>query len=209
MTESQATVFVVDDDESVRKGLARLLRASGYAVKTFASAEDYLSHDNVHEVGSIILDLSMPGLDGIDLQRRLIERGDDLPVIFLSGHADVPTSVKAMKRGAVDFLTKPLDEEALLDALHRALSRQRRERAERREQETVRDLLHILTPREYEVMRCVISGARNKQIAAHLGIAEKTVKVHRTRVMQKMRVRSVAELVQACIAAGVSPVAPD
>jgi two-component system response regulator FixJ len=209
VTNETAKVYVVDDDESVRNGLARLLRATGYAVETYASAEEYLSQAGENELGAIILDLSMPEVDGIELQRRLLERGDGKPIIFLSGHADVPTSVKAMKRGAEDFLTKPVDEEALLNALRHAISRQRRELAERREEHAVSKLLASLTPREHQILRHVIAGARNKQIAHHLEIAEKTVKVHRARVMDKMRVQSVAELVQACHVAGVSPVKAD
>ena len=205
MTEADEIVYVVDDDPAVRKGLMRLLRSAGHEVTAFASAEEFLVRDDRQGVGCIVLDVRMPGVDGLELPANLAAQGVDLPIVFLTGHGDIPLSVKAMKQGAADFLTKPADEEVLLNAVHKALECHRVSLSERREARAVRVQLESLTPRERDVLRCVISGARNKQIAGHLGIAEKTVKIHRARVMEKTGVSSVAELVQTCQRAGIEP----
>ena len=205
MDENHSTIFVIDDDATVRKGLQRLLRAHRYQAETFASAEEYLARDRYEGLGAIILDLSLPGLDGIDLQTRLLESGSQLPIIFLSGHGDIETSVIAIKRGAENFLTKPVDESKLLTALEEALSHHREILSKRLNTLTIKQQLDSLTPREYEILRYVISGALNKQIAQQLDIVEKTVKVHRGRVLEKMQVKSVAELVRLCDALGVLP----
>ena len=189
-------VYVVDDEPAVRKGLWRLLRSAGYEVSTFASAEDFLQGLEPEAAGCAILDVAMPGLDGLALQRTLADRGAALPVLFLTGRGDVPASVKAMKAGATDFLTKPVDEDVLLEALRRALERGKAERESRRRLVEARERLEALTPREREVLEGVVAGRLNKQIAGDLGIAEKTVKVHRGRVMEKLGASSVAELVR-------------
>jgi FixJ family two-component response regulator len=205
MGEAEAFVYVVDDDRSVRKGLARLLRSAGYTVETFSSAAEFLARERREGVGCLVLDVRMPGLDGMELQAELVARGFDLPIVFLTGHGDIPMSVQAMKQGAVDFLTKPVDDEALLDAVRQALRQCESRRAERREAEAVRARLRLLTSRELEVLRCVITGARNKRIAAHLGISEQTVKIHRGRVMKKLGLTTAAELLEACRLARIRP----
>jgi FixJ family two-component response regulator len=205
MTEPTPVVFLVDDDEAVRKGLSRLLRTVGFRVETFASAAEFLARKAHDGIGCIILDVNMPGLSGLDLQAQLAGVGNDLPIVFLTGYGDIPMAVRAMKHGAIEFLTKPVDETLLLSAVQHALSVHDAEQAERRALEATRERLATLTPREREVMCCIISGAMNKQIAGHLGIAEKTVKVHRGRVMEKTGAGSVAELVRLCELVGVEP----
>lgn len=205
MVEASDLVFIVDDDEAVRKSLARLLRSAGVAVETFASAAEFSARKAYLGIGCVVLDVRMPGLDGMGLQALLTERGFDLPIIFLTGHGDIPMSVQAMKRGAFDFLTKPVDEEVLLSAIRQALVRNRAYRRERLGEKALLNRFATLTPREREVMRWVIAGARNKQIAARLGIAEKTVKIHRGQVMKKLAVTTVAELIEICRRAGVEP----
>jgi FixJ family two-component response regulator len=188
-------VRVVDDDASVLKSLDRLLRAAGFAVRTFPSPQDFLRHHDTDAPGCVLLDLSMPGVDGLEVQQLLARIGDPCPVIFITGHGDIPASVQAMKAGAVDFLTKPFDREELLAAVRAAIEKDRAGRAARAERSSIGQRVAALTPREREVMVRVVGGSLNKQIAADLGIAEKTVKVHRARVMMKMGVASVAELV--------------
>lgn len=205
MEVDQATIFLIDDDASVRKSLVRLLKASGYQSESFASAEEYLAREQYNGVGVIILDINMPGLDGLNLQSYLLASDSYIPIIFLTGHGDIPTSVTAMKRGAVNFLTKPVDEPELLNAIQEALWRHMQVQNQLHNQKIVQDRFATLTPREYEIMRYVISGARNKQIAQQLGIAEKTIKVHRSRVLEKIAVNSVAELVRLCSSADISP----
>ena len=205
MTDKEDVVYVVDDDSAVRKGLARLLRSAGLAVETFPSAAEFLARDRYQGVACILLDVRMPGVNGMELQADLAAQNNDLSIVFLSGHGDIPMSVAAMKKGALDFLTKPVDEDVLLDAVRQALRRHRASRSERQEAQAVRARLESLTPREQEVLRCVLPGALNKQIAAHLGIAEKTVKIHRGRVMKKLGLTTVAELIQACQRAGIGP----
>ena len=196
MSFSGERVFVVDDDPGVRKSLARLLRSAGLEPIAFESAQEFLSNLGPEAAGCAILDLTMPGLDGLAVQRELTSRGSALPVIFLTGHGDVPKSVQAMKGGAADFLTKPVDDEVLLAAVRRALEADRANRDSRRARAEIRERLETLTSREREVMEGVVAGRLNKQIASDLGIAEKTVKVHRGRVMEKMVASSVAELVR-------------
>jgi FixJ family two-component response regulator len=196
-------VFVVDDEATVRRSLARLLRAAGLDAAAFGSCEEFLSELPSDASGCLILDLSMPGLDGLALQRELSSRGSSLPIVFLTGRADVPQSVQAMKGGAADFLTKPVDDEVLLGAVRRALDVDRSGREARSEIAAVRDRLSALTAREREVLEGVVDGKLNKQIGGELGITEKTVKVHRGRVMEKMAAGSVAELVHLAARAGV------
>lgn len=205
MTSSGRSVFIVDDDASFRKGVVRLLRSNGVASESFGSAEDFLGCGLADRAGCIVLDVHMPGLSGLDLQQELARLDCTMPVVFLTGRGDIPMSVQAMKAGAADFLTKPVDEEALLAAIRRALASNERRRKEREQVEEIRSRVRALTEREHEVMRHVISGDLNKQIAGDLAIAEKTVKVHRARVMEKMGVDSVAELVRRCAAAGIDP----
>ena len=188
-------VRVVDDDAGVLKSLDRLLRSAGFAVRTFPSSQDFLQQHDGSAPGCVVLDLSMPGLDGLQLQQALTRAGDTCPVIFITGYGDVPTSVRAMKAGAVDFLTKPFDQTQLLAAVRAAIDKDRTARAARAERSSIGVRVAALTPREHQVMAHVVAGHLNKQIAAELGIAEKTVKVHRARVMKKMGVASVAELV--------------
>ena len=186
---------VVDDDAAVLKSLDRLLRSAGFAVRTFPSPLDFLRQHDDNAPGCVLLDLSMPGLDGLQLQQTLARMGDSCPVIFISGYGDVPSSVRAMKAGAVDFLTKPFDQNQLLAAVRTAIERDRCARAARAQRSSIGRRVAALTPRERQVMSHVVAGHLNKQIAAELGIAEKTVKVHRARVMKKMDAGSVAELV--------------
>lgn len=204
MSSDEPTVFVVDDDEAVRVSLARLLRSAGWKVETFASAAAFLERPAFAGIGCVLLDVQMPGLTGPQLQQAMVERQFTLPVIFLTGHGDVPTGIQAMKRGAVDFLLKPLDDEELLAAIEQAVQRHAQTRARRKACDEIGARLKRLSAREREVMERVIRGSLNKQIAGDLGIAEKTVKVHRARVMDKMEVRSVAELVHLWETAGLA-----
>jgi len=193
---SPPTVFLVDDETAVRTAISRLFRSAGIAVAAFASATEFLTSYDPAVPGCLLLDVAMPGLDGLGLQQALSGRGSPLPIIFLSGHADVPISVEAMKSGAVDFLTKPVLEEALLAAVRTAFERDRVARLARAETDDILACLATLTPREREVMEHVVAGQLNKQIAGDLGTAEQTIKIHRARVMEKMKVQSVAELVR-------------
>lgn len=205
MGENSSTIFVIDDDASVRKSLARLLESAGLRVETFPSAEAYLQRGRYDGLGCLVLDVCMDGLSGTDLQARLAQSGCKIPIIFLTGHGSIPMGVGAMKQGAVDFLTKPVDDEVLLETIRQALARYEETVHEQTGAQAMRQRLQTLTPREQEVMRCVLTGALNKQIAARLGIAEKTVKVHRGRVMEKLGIDSVAELVRFCAVVGVQP----
>jgi len=198
-------IFVVDDDAAVRRSLLRLMRAAGWNAEGFASAAEFLNRPPGPGTGCVVLDVNMPGMNGPELQQRLAELGLSLPVIFLTGNGDVPTGVRAMKNGAVDFLLKPVDDEVLLQAIDAALRRHAVQLAGAGRLREIQGRLELLSPREREVMERVIRGWLNKQIAADLGIAEKTVKVHRGQVMHKMAVRSVAELVRVCDTAGIRP----
>lgn len=197
------TVFIVDDEAPVRKALSRLLRAAGFAVSAFASPEEFLAQHDLEKPGCLVLDLMMPGFDGIELQKALARKGSALPIIFLSGRGDVPKSVQAMKNGAIDFLTKPVNDEQLLAAVRAAIKKDSFARREQAELFDIRARLATLTPREQEVLRHVITGKLNKQIADDLGVVEQTVKVHRARVMEKMKVQSVAELVRQAERCGI------
>jgi len=205
MTEKN-TVFLVDDDASVRRALTRLIRSAGYDVHAFASARDFLDSDpRSEDIACLVLDVRMPGLSGMDLQRELQSAKAILPIIFITGHGDIPMGVKAMKEGAVDFLPKPVKDEVLLEGIEQALARCARERAARDEVDEIRRRLDSLTPREYEVLRLVVTGMLNKQIAYQLGTVEKTIKVHRARVMEKMEVQSLAALVRIAEKIGIPP----
>ena len=202
---SDASVYVVDDDDDVRTGLCRLLRSAGWDVLDFASAPAFLEAYDPERVSCLLLDVSMPEMTGPELHETLGERGIDIPVVFLTGKGDVGTSVRALKRGALDFLEKPVDAEVLLEAIGTAVERSREARAQRGQQDEAAERYAQLSAREREVMAHVIRGRLNKQIAYDMGIALKTVKVHRGRVMAKMQVRSVAELVRLCDRLGLRP----
>ena len=191
-----AQVHIVDDDAGVRTALGRLLDGHGWSVIAHASAESFIASHDPEAHGCIILDVAMPGLDGLALQQLLARTGELMPIIFLTGCADVPMCAGAMREGALDFLTKPVDEEVLLAAVARGLERDTQRRCARQRRQTAEGRLATLTPREREVLSHVMDGRLNKQIASDLGTAEKTVKVHRARAMEKMHVRSVAELVR-------------
>jgi FixJ family two-component response regulator len=192
---SQPTVFVIDDDPQVRRAVGRLLTASGHRVELFGSAMQFLESTDGDRPGCLVIDLRLPGLNGIDLFNLLHTTGKSIPMVFLTGYGDVPTSVQAMKAGAVDFLTKPVDEDDLLEAIGRALVRDVQIRQGQAEQEELVGRRATLTRRERQVFDLVVQGLLNKQIAGHLGTTEQTVKVHRGRVMQKMQATSIAQLV--------------
>ena len=190
------TVFVVDDDAAVLKSLSRLLRSARLNVAAFGSPQEFLEQHDSHAPGCLVLDVAMPGLNGLELQAALTEKGSAVPIVFLTGHGDIPMSVQAMKRGALDFLTKPVNDDDLLKAIRVAIAKDCVQRQQRAEVAEIQQRLATLTPREREVMEHVIAGQLNKQTAADLGTVEKTIKVHRARVMEKMKVQSVAELVR-------------
>ena len=203
MRETGPTIFVVDDDAAVRRSLTRLLRSAGWNTEAFASADDLLERAPAAEPGCVLLDVQMPGMNGLELHERMAEAGIWLPVVFLTGKGDIPMSVQAMKHGAVDFLVKPVEEDVLFEALHQAIKRQTAEAASRRNRDAIMGRLSLLSEREREVLEQVLQGRLNKQIAYELGIAEKTVKAHRGRVMEKMEAGTVAELVHMCDAIGL------
>jgi len=190
------TVFVVDDYAAGRRSISRLLRAAGFAVTAFASAKEFLAQYDPETRGCLVLDLAMPEISGLDLQGILAGRGSLMPIIFLTAHGDIPKSVQAMKRGASDFLMKPVNDEDLLAAVRVAIEKDRARRLEQAELFEIHTRLATLTPREREVLEYVVAGKLNKQIAGELGTVEQTVKIHRAHVMQKMKVQSVAELVR-------------
>lgn len=193
-----SNVFLVDDDASVRRALARLIKSAGHHVQTFASAQEFLGTPGsvAEKAGCLVLDVSMPGLTGIDLQRELQSKNCNLPIVFITGHGNIPMSVKAMKAGAVDFLPKPVNDTVLLGAIEQAMIRAARNRAARREVEEAQRRVETLTARERQVMPLVARGLPNKVIAFELGTVEKTIKVHRARIMRKMQVQSLADLVR-------------
>jgi FixJ family two-component response regulator len=204
MIPPASQVFLVDDDPSVRRSLKRLLLSTGHAVEVFSSADEFLAREPHVGPACVILDIRMPGLNGLDLQQTLGRQSRDEQIVFITGHADVPTSVHAIKAGAVDFLPKPFENQELLRAVESALTRSAERRQERSERNALRSKFDELTPREFEVLQFVIAGLLNKQIGAELGIAEKTIKVHRGHLMEKLGVTSVAELVRLTERAGVS-----
>lgn len=202
MTGGGDLVLVIDDEPALRRSLARLLTANGYRVETFGSAEELLAAAPSREPACLVLDVRLPGLDGLALQRELAARGTLLQIVFISGHGDIPMSVRAMKSGAVDFLPKPVREASLIPAVREGLVRSRRELARRQEVERARELLARLSPREASVLRLVVTGRLNKQIGGELGIAETTVKIHRSRITRKLGVTSVVALARLLRAGG-------
>jgi FixJ family two-component response regulator len=208
MSEEQPVVFVVDDDQSVREVLASLLRSVGLEVQSFGSTQEFLQSKRADAPGCLVLDVRLPGRSGLDFQRELAESGIHLPIVFITGHGDIPMSVRAMKAGAIEFLTKPFHDQELLDAVQLGIERDRARRRNAAALAALRQRVDALTPREREIMALVAAGRLNKQIAADLGVSEITVKVHRGQVMRKMHARSLADLVrmadQLGIAAGKS-----
>jgi FixJ family two-component response regulator len=196
MKPADPVVYVVDDDPSVRRALSNLIRAVGLPVETFASAQDFLGYRRPDAPACLVLDVRLPGLSGLDLQRELADAGEPIPIIFITAHGDIPMSVRAMKAGAAEFLPKPFRDQDLLDAIGQALDRDRAARKQRAELAEVRGRYDTLTSREQEVMALVVRGMLNKQIAAELSISEITVKVHRRHIMEKMKAKSLAALVR-------------
>lgn len=205
MSRTQSIIHVVDDDASFRTAVARLLRATGYEVRGYASASEFLTAIPGAAPGCVLADLRMPGQSGLDLQALLAKADSPMPVVFLTGHGDIPSTVDAMRQGAVDFLTKPVQKQKLFDSVKRALARNAREREQRAHLRALRDRLDTLTPREREVLPHVLSGKLNKQIAADLGTSERTIKAHRAGIMKKLAVQSVAELVRLAQELGIQP----
>jgi len=196
MNSTMPTVFIVDDDPSVLKALARLLRSAGLNAITFASPQEFLDHHDQNAPGCLVLDVAMPHINGLELQQALVAQGSELPVIFLTGHGDIPMSVRAIKQGAVDFLTKPVHDSDLIEAIHDAIEKDRIARQTREKLNEHQQRLAMLTPREREVLSHVVSGKKNRQIADDLGTVEKTIKVHRAHLMKKLKVKSLADLVK-------------
>lgn len=195
-TKIDSIVYVIDDDPSVRDAIKSLIRSVGMNVETFASAQEFMSCKRPEAPGCLVLDVRMPGLSGLDLQRELTDARINIPIIFITGHGDIPMSVRAMKAGAVEFLTKPFRDQDLLDAIAQAIDRDRDQRKQQADVADLRNRFEQLTPREREVMDLVVAGLLNKQIAIRLGISEITVKLHRHQVMEKMKADSLAELVR-------------
>jgi RNA polymerase sigma factor (sigma-70 family) len=204
MSEEQAVVFVIDDDASVRDAIADLLRSVGVGVESFGSTQEFLQSKRPDAPGCIVLDVRLPGPSGLEFQRTLNKSNIHLPVIFISGHANIPMSVRAMKSGAIEFLTKPLSEQELLDAVQTGIEQDRTRRQEARILAELQERFDSLTPREREVLALVVTGRRNKQIAAQAKLSEMTVKVHRSQIMRKMRAKSLVDLVRMADALGVS-----
>jgi FixJ family two-component response regulator len=203
--EGHAVIAVVDDDPSARGGLQRLIRSMGWKAETFDSAQEFLAPAQAEAPTCVVLDLQLPGQSGLDLQKAMGEIGLEIPIIFLTGHGNIPVSVQAMKAGAIEFLTKPVEEQDLLKAIEEAVERDRRTRQQHADIRDLRDRYESLTAREQEVLRQVVSGLLNKQIAAELGITEDTVKFHRGHIMRKMRADSLADLVRMAENLGIGP----
>ena len=204
-TQQQPIVFVVDDDISVRESLELLIKFAGWQPETFASAADFLARPRITSPNCLVLDVSLPDLNGLELQKLIASERTDMPIIFITGHGDVPMTVQAMKEGAVEFLTKPFDDEVLLRAIRQAIKRSASMLDDQSELTALRSSYESLTPREQDVMRCVVAGMLNKQIGLKLGISEITVKAHRGKMMQKMKSGSVADLVKTAVRLGLAP----
>jgi FixJ family two-component response regulator len=204
MSEIEPIVYIVDDDLSVRRSTERLIRSAGLKVQTFTSAKEFLKNARFEGPACLVLDVRMPGLSGMDLQRELTQSGIHIPIIFITGHGDIPMSVRAMKAGAVEFLTKPFRSRGLLDAVRAAIERDRSAHKERTETGELRQRYEQLTPREREVMALVAAGLLNKQVAGELATTERTIKFHRAHIMQKMRAESLADLVRMAEKLGIS-----
>jgi RNA polymerase sigma factor (sigma-70 family) len=196
MTEAESIVFVVDDDPSVRRAIKRLIGSMGIQVELFGSAQEFLASKLPNLPSCLVLDIRLPGISGLDFQRQLAGSNIHIPIVFITAHGDIPMTVRAMKAGAVEFLTKPFRDQDLLDAIQLGLGRDRARRQQEAELEVLRERFESLSPREREVVAMVVSGSLNKQIAAQIGTAENTVKVHRSRAMEKMQAGSLAELVK-------------
>jgi FixJ family two-component response regulator len=209
MNDLTATVFIVDDDPAVLKALARLMRSAGLKAAKFASPQEFLDCHDRNAPGCLVLDVAMPHLNGLEVQQALTAQGSELPIIFLTGHGDIPMSVQALKQGAVDFLTKPVHDSDLIKAIHYAIEKNRLARQARAKLTELQQRLMTLTPREREVLGHVVSGKKNRQIADDLGLAEKTIKVHRAHVMVKLNAQSLAELVKLAERLGVISSPPD
>ena len=204
-SQPKPIVFVVDDDVSVRESLELMIKFAGWQPETFASAGEFLARPRTSLPSCLVLDISLPDLNGLELQKMIASERTDMPIIFITGHGDVPMTVKAMKGGAVEFLTKPFDDEVLLSAIRHAINRSAAVLDEQSEMMTLRSNYESLTPREQDVMRCVVAGMLNKQIGMKLGISEITVKAHRGKMMQKMKAESLAGLVKTAVRLGLAP----
>lgn len=200
--KSPETVFIIDDDDAVRDALGMLISSAGLHAEQYGSASRFLEEYDPNRPGCLLLDIRMPGMSGLELQQHLKERGTEPPIIFITGHGDIPMAVQATKRGAFDFVQKPVDDDELLERIHEALDTNRRQVEEEAQRQHVRDGLARLTPRERQVMEMVIEGKANKVIAIDLGVSQRTVEIHRARVMEKMRARSLAQLVRMVVTTG-------